>query len=221
MKNKSFAPFLLSIFILPLVFTNCGNSNSVDITSHKVNAKADSLYKMAMKLSAQFDSLEPVYKSIELLNAAIKIDSLNPDYHRVKAKLVLELGNLNDAIDIQKKAIVANAMNGESWFQLGLFQTAVNDSVDSKESLNKSVKYFDAIMKEFPDSLGAYYLRQIALSLLAGNDSIYMPDYIAVEKMFPARKAEIEFIRRIVPSVLVNQISYIGTAQDEESLIFE
>lgn len=219
MKKNNIVPLLLSVFMLSFLFANCGKS--VDITPHQVDAKADSLYRLAIKLSAQFDSLEPVYKSIELLDEAIKIDSLNPDYYRAKAKLVLELGSLNDAIEVQKKGVSANAMNGESWFQLGLFQAAVNDSLDSRESLNKSVKYFDAIMKKYPDSFGAYYLRQIAISLLAGNDSLYMPDYVAVEKMFPTRKAEIEFIRRIRPSVLVGEISYIGTAQNEEELIFE
>lgn len=211
MKKKNTYSLLFCLFISLSLLTNC--SNSVDITPHKVNSEADSLYQMAIAMSNRLDSLEPAYRSIELLDNAIKIDSLNPDYYGLKARLLLELGELDKALEVQERAAEINAMNGEYWFQLGLFQSASLDSIGAKKSFRKSIDYFDEVLKQYPDSFSAYQLREVAKSLFLGVDSVYMPDYKEVEKMFPNNLMDIEVGRRLKPSRLVEEIMFIGTAQ--------
>lgn len=210
---KSLRKKLQIIFFLVLT-VSC--SKSVDITPYKVNSEADSLYRIAVSLASRLDSLEPAYRSIELLDRAIKIDSLNPDYYGLKARLLLELGELDKALEVQEGAVKINAINGEYWFQLGLLQAASLDSINSKKSFKRSIEYFDEVLRHYPDSFSAYQLREVANSLFLGNDSVYMPDYKKVEQMFPNNLMDIEVGRRLKPSRLVEEVMFIGTAQIKE-----
>lgn len=210
MKVRVFS--LVVLLVLSFILsTSC--KDRVDVGPYRVNSEADSLYQMAIAMSNRLDSLEPAYRSIELLDNAIKIDSLNPDYYGLKARLLLELGELDKALEVQERAAEINAMNGEYWFQLGLFQSASLDSIGAKKSFRKSIDYFDEVLKQYPDSFSAYQLREVAKSLFLGVDSVYMSDYKEVEKMFPNNLMDIEVGRRLKPSRLVEEIMFIGTAQ--------
>lgn len=191
----------LSVFFL----TSCIQKESVDITPHKIKPRAHAYFLKAQELSYNYD-IDSTYKSINLLDSALLLDSLHPDYYGIKAKLMAELGYLDSALIIQTKADKLGAMNGEYLLQLGLFQAANDNTAEAHESFNRSNIYLKAVLKEYPDSLGAFIFQQTANALYHGEDSLYMNNLEEIRKKFPERLMEIEMTRRLKPSTLVKQI---------------
>lgn len=101
------------------------------------------------------------------------------------------------------------AITGEYLFQLGLFQAAKDMNADAHQSFGKSLEILRAVLKQYPDSLGAFILEESANALYQGADSIYMKDIDGIRKRFPNRLLEIEMIRRLKPHSLVKQIKKI------------
>ena len=117
--------------ILPILLVICGVTGchsrqdpKVDITPHHINLQADSLYQQAIALMESSYDIDSTRKCIHFLNNALAIDSLNPDYYGVKAKLLSELGELDSALYVQTLAMEKKAITGEYLFQLGLLQAA-------------------------------------------------------------------------------------------------
>ena len=132
-------------------------------------------------------------KCIRFLDKALAIDSLNPDYYGMKAKLLSEMGELDSALYIQTLAMEKNAITGEYLFQLGLLQAAKDMHAEAHESFGKSKVFLQAVLKQYPDSLG---------------------NIDEIRKRFPERLLEIEMTRRVKPHSLVNQIRRIQIEKD-------
>lgn len=201
-----------NIYVLTVVLfvclLRCNSREQIDITPHKVNPEADLFYKQSMSL-LEFYDIDSTQKSLSFLDQALTIDSLNPDYYGMKAKLLSELGLLDSALRVQSEAEKRGAINGEYLFQLGLFQAAKDMKKESKESFRRSNQYLQAVLKKYPDSLGAFILQQAANSLFLEEDSLFMNDVKGVRERFPNRLMEIEMTRRLKPSTLIRQIKNI------------
>lgn len=195
---------LLFIFL----FYNGCNSGKIDITPHKVNPQADVFFQQAIPLLEYYDK-DSTRKCIALIDNALAIDHLNPDYHGIKAKLYAELGLLDSALILQKQADQLGAINGEYLFQLGLFQAAKGFPDEAHISFGRSNDYLRAVLKQYPDSLGAFILQQAANALYVGVDSVFMNDVPAIRERFSDRLMEIEMTRRMKPSSLIKQIQQI------------
>ena len=178
----------------------------VDITPHHINLQADSFYQQAMTLMESSYDVDSTRKCIRFLDKALAIDSLNPDYYGMKAKLLSEMGELDSALYIQTLAMEKNAITGEYLFQLGLLQAAKDMHAEAHESFGKSKVFLQAVLKQYPDSLGAFILAEAANSLYENKDEI--------RKRFPERLLEIEMTRRVKPHSLVNQIRRIKIEKD-------
>jgi tetratricopeptide (TPR) repeat protein len=153
-------------------------------------------------------------KCIRFLDKALAIDSLNPDYYGMKAKLLSEMGELDSALYIQTLAMEKNAITGEYLFQLGLLQAAKDMHAEAHESFGKSKVFLQAVLKQYPDSLGAFILAEAANSLYENKDSLFMRNIDEIRKRFPERLLEIEMTRRVKPHSLVNQIRRIQIEKD-------
>lgn len=215
---------LFSILMGALLFA-CTPSSTVDITPHEVNPEADAVYQEALELSTYYD-IDSTKKTLQLLDKALMIDSLNPDYYGLKAKLISELGNLDSALMVQQLADQRGAITGEYLFQMGLFQAATSKKDEAKESFNRSNEYLKAVLKQYPDSLGAFILQQAANALYLEQDSLYMTDVSAIRERFSDRLMEIEMTRRLKPSNLVKQLKeiekdYMFPSDDEMDSLIE
>lgn len=203
----------LSILSTVLLFVcsamGCHSRPKVDITPHPVNARADSLYRQAVAILQSSYDVDSTRKSISLLDRALTIDSLNPDYYGTKAKLLAEMGELDSALRVQTLALEKKAITGEYLFQLGLFQAAKDMNDSAHQNFGKSIEILEAVLEQYPDSLGAFILKESANALYQGADSVYMKDLDAIRKRFPKRLLEIEMIRRLKPLSLVKQIKKI------------
>lgn len=206
MKKRTTASVL--VFALALWVSGCRQRNAIDITPHPVNCEADAIYRKATGLLSFFDK-DSTRKCIALLDSALAIDSLNPDYYGVKAKLLSELGLLDSALIIQSLAESKGAVTGEYLFQLGLFQAAKGMESRAHESFRRSNDYLNAVLDRYPDSLGAFILQQAANALYRGEDSLFMNDVEAIRKRFPNRIMETEMTRRLKPHNLILQIRQI------------
>lgn len=204
MKNIKIHFSLLFIF---LFYSGC-NSGKIDITPHKVNPQADVFFQQAIPLLEYYDK-DSTRKCIILIDKALSIDNLNPDYHGTKAKLYAELGLLDSALIVQKQAEQLGAINGEYLFQLGLFQAAKEFPDEAHLSFGRSNDFLKAVLKQYPDSLGAFIMQQAANSLYMGVDSVFMNDVKGIRERFPDRLMEIEMTRRLKPSSLVRQLKKI------------
>ncbi|MDD2246471.1 MAG: hypothetical protein PHI70_03425 [Proteiniphilum sp.] len=194
--------------VFAICFIGCNSHNKVDIAPHKVSPEADIFYRKATALLSYYDK-DSTQKCINLLDAALEIDSLNPDYYGVKAKLLSELGLLDSALIVQRKADNKGAITGEYLFQLGLFQAAKGLTKEAHESFRRSNDYLNAILIKYPDSLGAFILQQAANALYQGKDSLFMNDVQDIRNRFPNRLMEIEMTRRLKPHTLILQIQQI------------
>ena len=110
---------------------------------------------------------------------------------------------------MEKKAIT-----GEYLFQLGLLQAAKDMHTEAHESFGKSKVFLQAVLKQYPDSLGAFILAEAANSLYENKDSLFMRNIDEIRKRFPERLLEIEMTRRVKPHSLVNQIRRIKIEKD-------
>lgn len=201
--------------LLPAFFAGCHSRSTVDITPHKVNTEADAYYRQALELFDHYDT-DSTQKAVAFLNEALSIDSLNPDYHGIKAKLYAELGLLDSALIIQRNAEKLGAINGEYLFQLGLFQAAKDFPDEAHESFRRSNEYLKTVLKHYPDSFGAFVTQQAANALYLGVDSLFMDDVKAVRERFPDRLMDVEMTRRLKPSNLINQLRRIEESSFEE-----
>ena len=181
MKTKKLNIILL-VLLLICTAVGCHSRQKPDIRPHPVNLSADSFYQQAVAILQSSYDVDSTRKCISLLDRALSIDSLNPDYYGTKAKLL---------------------------FQLGLFQAAKDMNADAHQSFGKSLEILRAVLEQYPDSLGAFILEESANALYQGADSIYMKDIDGIRKRFPNRLLEIEMIRRLKPHSLVKQIKQI------------
>lgn len=208
MKTKKLSILLV---VLLAIFTaiGCQSRQKVDITPHPVNLRADRLYRQAVAILQSSYDVDSTRKSISLLDSALVIDSLNPDYYGTKAKLLAEMGELDSALRVQTLAMEKKAMTGEYLFQLGLFQAAKDMNDAAHQNFGRSIENLQAVLEQYPDSLGAFILKESANALYLGTDSVYMKDLDVIRKRFPKRLLEIEMIRRLKPLSLVKQIKKI------------
>ena len=206
-------PILYTLAMIYFVMVGCTSQTHVDITPYEINPEADAIYQKAIELSAYYD-IDSTQKTLQLLDNALIIDSLNPDYYGLKAKLLSELGHLDSALSVQRLANKRGAMTGEYLFQLGLFQAAKDQNEEAKKSFKKSDEYLKTVLKQYPDSLGAFIIQQAAHALYMGQDSLFMPDVPAVRERFSDRLMEIEMTRRLKPHNLINKLKKI----EEEAL---
>ena len=215
MKPKKLS-LLLTILPMIIAATGCHSQqeSKVDITPHHINLQADSLYQQAIALMESSYDIDSTRKCIHFLNNALAIDSLNPDYYGVKAKLLSELGELDSALYVQTLAMKKKAITGEYLFQLGLLQAAKDMYTEAHESFGQSRAFLQAVLKQYPDSLGAFILAEAANALYEKEDSLFMRDIDEIRKRFPERLLEIEMTRRVKPHSLVNQIRRIKIEKD-------
>lgn len=212
--------FKLHIILILLVVINMATScyspqkQKVDITPHAVNIEADSLYRQAVALMQSSYDVDSTRKCLHLLDKALRIDSLNPDYYGIKAKLLSEMGELDSALYIQTLAMEKKAITGEYLFQLGLFQAAKDMNTEAHESFGKSRTYLQAILEQYPDSLGAFILAEAANALYESQDTLFMRNIDEIRKQFPERLMEIEMTRRVKPHSLINQIRRIQIEEE-------
>jgi len=190
---------------LLLLITGCTPAPTINTSPYPVNLEADEFYQQAVSLSESYD-VDSTQLSIILLDLALQIDSMNPEYHGFKAKLMIELGNLDEALELQQKADSIGVINGEYLFQLGLLQAAKDRELDAKSSFKRSLEYQEALLKEYPDSFQIYLMRQAALACYHENDSLFMPDRDYVRKRFPNNLLDITMSKGLKPSNLIKQI---------------
>ena len=123
MKTKKLS-IILSVLLVICIAIGCHSQQKPDIRPHPVNLSADSFYQKAVAILQSSYDVDSTRKCISLLDRALSIDSLNPDYYGTKAKLLAEMGELDSALCIQLLAMEKKAITGEYMFQLGLFQAA-------------------------------------------------------------------------------------------------
>ena len=207
-----------SLLILPVMIAAIGchsrQESGADITPHRIDLQADSLYQRAIALMESSYDVDSTQKCIRFLDSALAIDSLNPDYYGMKAKLLSELGELDSALYVQTLAMEKKAITGEYLFQLGLLQAAKDMYAEAHESFGQSRAFLQAVLKQYPDSLGAFILAEAANALYEKKDSLFMKDIDEIRKRFPERLMEIEMTRRVKPNSLVNQIRNIQIKKD-------
>ena len=197
--------FRIFIYVSFFSYVSCGHDIPIDNIYYKKNPDADHLYQKAVELNVKFHN-DSVFTILDYLNQALVIDCFNPEYYGMKAKVLSELGMLDSALAVQEKALRKGAMNGEYFFQLGLFQAAKGMKRNSRINLEKSIRYQDRLLETYPDSLGAFFIRQAAFALLHDDDQLFMLDVKAVREQFPNRLLEIEMMRRFKPGKLIDQI---------------
>lgn len=202
---------LLYILLIAALAVGCHSRQEpkVDIRPHRIVPQADSLYQRAMVLMQTSYDVDSTRKCLGLLDRALAIDSLNPDYYGIKAKLLSELGELDSALHIQMLAVEKQAITGEYLFQLGLFQAAKDMNAEAHESFGKSKIFLQEVLKQYPDSLGAFILAEAANSLYLKADSVFCRNINDIRKRFPDRLLEIEMTRRVKPHTLIRQIKNI------------
>ena len=204
----------LLLFTSLLLITGCTQAPKIDTTPYPINPEADEYYQQALTLSNNFD-VDSTQFSIILLDLARKIDSMNPDYHGLKTKLLIELGNLDEALELQQRADSFGAINGEYLFQLGLLQAAKDREEDAKNSFKRSLEYQNALLEVYPDSFEIYLLRQAALACYHGNDSLFMPDRDYVRNRFPNNLLDITLSKGLKPSSLIKQIKSLEVTESD------
>lgn len=195
------------VLFITLFFIAC-KPDKINIVPHKINPDADIFYKQALALLEYYDK-DSTVKCLNILEHALVMDSLNPDYYGLKAKLLAEMGLLDSALIVQSHADKTGAITGEYLFQLGLFQAAKEMGMEAKESFKRSNEYLQTVLKKYPDSLGAFIIQQAANSLYLGQDCLFMDDVQEIRKRFPNRQIEVEMTRRVKPSSLIKQIRNI------------
>lgn len=210
MKSKH-THYLIYILLMMIMIVSCHSrkETGIDIHPHPINPEADSLYRQAMIVMQSSFDVDSTRKCIRFLDAALTIDSLNPDYYGMKAKLLSEMGELDSALYIQMRAMEKNAITGEYLFQLGLFQAAKDMNAEAHKSFGKSKDFLQAVLKQYPDSLSAFILAEAANALYLQVDSVFMRNIDDIRKRFPKRLMEIEMTRRVKPQSLVRQIKNI------------
>lgn len=203
--------YLIYILLLMIIVVSCHSrkETAIDIHPHPIHPGADSLYQKAMILMQSSFDVDSTRKCIRFLDAALAIDSLNPDYYGMKAKLLSEMGELDSALYVQMRAMEKDAITGEYLFQLGLFQAAKDMNAEAHKNFGKSKDFLQEVLKQYPDSLNAFILAEAANALYLQADSVFMQNIDDIRKRFPNRLMEIEMTRRVKPQSLVRQIKNI------------
>lgn len=214
MKNYKNLLFFLGCIIC---YAGCNKGTTVDITPYKVDPVADVYFRKAVALVSNYD-VDTTLKCLALLDSAISVDKMNPDYYGIKAKLLCELGSLDSALTVQEAANQLGAINGEYLLQLGFFQAAKEKKGAALESYRRSNDYQNAILAQYPDSLGAFIIQQAAYASIHNADSLYMSDMPSIRKRFPNRLGEVELAKRNKPSHIIKQIKSMEWLINDESL---
>ena len=115
MKTKKLNIILL-VLLLICTAVGCHSRQKPDIRPHPVNLSADSFYQQAVAILQSSYDVDSTRKCISLLDRALSIDSLNPDYYGTKAKLLAEMGELDSALHVQTLAMERKAITGEYLF---------------------------------------------------------------------------------------------------------
>lgn len=199
--------WILCAVLMLLSLSAC--KKQINVEAHSVTPKAELIFEEAVRITEEYFDVDSTYKAIALIDKAIEIDSLNPDYYGLKARLYAEMGNLETALQIQERADSLGAVNGEYLLQLGLFQAARDNDDKAKESFRRSSEYLTEVLKQYPDSLGAFINQRAANALYHENDSLFMPDFKEIRNKFPDRQMEIEMTRRLKPLSLIGQLKAI------------
>ncbi|HHU25384.1 MAG TPA: hypothetical protein GXZ56_02010 [Bacteroidales bacterium] len=209
--------FSLPLLVAPLLLLfGCKPGAAIDITPHTVDPEADVFYQEALQRVSNYD-VDTTWSCIRLIDQALLIDSLNPDYYGLKARLLCELGYLDSALTVQEEADRIGAITGEYLFQLGLFQAAKEQPEKAEVSFHRSNEFLKAVLAEYPDSLGAFITQQAANACYHQADSLYMEDIDYVRKRFPDRLMEIEMVRRMKPQSLIKQVKSLEIDSQEEA----
>src|SRR5690625_7972357 len=103
---------------------------------------------------------------------------------------------LDSALAVQENALELGAINGEFYFQLGLFQFVKERHKEAKLNFKNCVIYQDQLLQAHPDSLGGYFIRQAAHSLLHESDDLSTEDMKLVRELFVADLLEVQDMRR-------------------------
>ena len=111
MKTKKLS-IILSVLLVICIAIGCHSQQKPDIRPHPVNLSADSFYQKAVAILQSSYDVDSTRKCISLLDRALSIDSLNPDYYGTKAKLLAEMGELDSALCIQLLAMEKKAITG-------------------------------------------------------------------------------------------------------------
>ena len=105
MKTKKLNIILL-VLLLICTAVGCHSRQKPDIRPHPVNLSADSFYQQAVAILQSSYDVDSTRKCISLLDRALSIDSLNPDYYGTKAKLLAEMGGeLDSTLHVQTLAM--------------------------------------------------------------------------------------------------------------------
>lgn len=213
MKQK-----ILIIFIL-LCLIGCQHRSRVDITPHPINPEAHIYYRMARGLHASYDGgVEARLQALEFLDNALRIDSLNPHYYGLKARIFTEWGFLDPALAVQTRAYELGAMNGDYYFQLGLLQAARGMDEEARENFRRSDEFLREVVRQHPDSLLAFVKQRAAHALYMGDDALFMPDRNYVWDRFPDRGWELVTTQSLRPSELIIQVLDIERLLAERNL---
>ena len=97
-----------------LLLFGCKPGAAIDITPHTVDPEAD-VYQEAPQRVSNYD-VDTTWSCIRLIDQALLIDSLNPDYYGLKARLLCELGYLDSALTVQEEADRIGAITGSTCF---------------------------------------------------------------------------------------------------------
>ena len=209
MRSKQLTLFYILIVAISIMSCHSRQESPINVSAYRVVPQADSVYQRALALMQSSFDVDSTRKCLRLLDEALMIDSLNPDYYGLKAKLLSEMGELDSALYIQTLALKKNAITGEYLFQLGLFQAAKDMNAEAHESFGRSKLFLDAVLKQYPDSLGAFILAEAANALYEKQDSLFMKDIDGIRKRFPDRLMDLEMTRRVKPHSLISQIRNI------------
>lgn len=206
----------LFVFLTIALLAACGRK-SPDVRPYQVHQTADSLYREACGILERTTDVDSAGVALTLMDRAIAADTLCPIYYRAKAKLLAEMGQLQKALHTQYAASLKGAMDAESYLQLGLFQDALDIKDSARINYKESKRYLDEILRQHPDSLGAFIFEQLANSLIERDDSLFFKDLDGIRKRFHKRLWEVEMVKKTKPSKLVESLRQINA----ESIIYE
>ena len=155
------------------------------------NLQADSLYQQAIALMESSYDVDSTRKCIRFLDKALAIDSLNPDYYGMKAKLLSEMGELDSAYTYKhllwrKTQLPVSICSNWDYFKLPKICTLKPTKLWKKQGFPSSST------KTISRQLGSFILAEAANSLYENKDSLFMRNIDEIRKRFPERLLEIE-----------------------------
>ncbi len=190
MKNHKIKYIILFVLITASIFAcNGQNSNKHEdlkndkITQFNYNAMAIVERNIYNKLINK-DSL---YLSLSYLDSAISLDSESLISYSNKAKILIDLGRLDDALLCLNKI---NKMNDENRViidqQIGFIYLKLNDSLKSRSAFLEAYKYQQALLKKKPELQLSITSNLAFLKLLIENKEAAL---IEIDKVIEKNKS--------------------------------